>query len=159
MHTLLLTALLVFGCQEPDPRARTAPDYVARLEPLLYENGFLATQVLTSAARVYNQGEAGDDVKRTWSDDIAPLARHLADQAAITAAPAEWADRHAELAEAWSLRAEAYAAIQTAVEDGDRDGWKSARRHADDAKLREEEWFRSMNRELAPLGLLLDQFP
>ena len=44
-NVVLLAMLVVAGCSEPDPRARTAPDYVARLEPLLYENGFLASEV------------------------------------------------------------------------------------------------------------------
>lgn len=159
MRTPLLAALLLLGCNEPDPRARTAPEYVERLEPLLYENGFLATRVLETAAGVYNDGSGPDEIEKVWADEIVPLARHLADQATITVAPTEWSDRHTELIEAWSLRADAYAAIELAVEDGDREAWKTARRQADDAKLREEEWFRSMNRELAPLGLMIDQFP
>ena len=60
---------------------------------------------------------------------------------------------------AWTSRAEAYQEIQLAVEEGDRERWKAARKQADDAKVREEEWFRTMNRELAPIGLVLDQFP
>ena len=158
-NAVLLAMLVVAGCSEPDPRARTAPDYVARLEPLLYENGFLASEVLGAAAVVYNDGAGVDETKRAWAEDVVPLSRHLADQASATVAPAEWSDRHAEIVLAWTSRAEAYQEIQLAVEDGDRERWKAARKQADDAKVREEEWFRTMNRELAPIGLVLDQFP
>ena len=158
MRTLLLLALLG-GCTHPDPRAQEAPEYVSRLEPLLYENGFLAQNVLTTAATVYNDGTATPKVQKAWDDDIVPLARHLADQAKVTTAPSEWADRHGELTDAWSMRADAYQSIEVAVEDGEKDDWKAARRKADDAKLHEEEWFRSMNKDLAPLGRMLDQFP
>lgn len=160
MNRALLAAVLVLtSCAQPDPRARTAPDYVARLEPLLHENGFLASEVLGAAASIYNDGAGSDATRRTWVDDIVPLSRHLADQASATSAPAEWADQHAEIVIAWTGRADAYQEIQQAVEDGDRERWKAARKQADDAKVREEEWFRTMNRELAPIGLVLDQFP
>jgi len=160
MKRVLLAAMLVWtGCAQPDPRARAAPDYVARLEPLLYENGFLATEVLGAAATIYNDGTGSEAIRRSWVDDIVPLSRHLADQASATSPPVEWSDRHAEIILAWTARADAYQEIQQAVADGDRERWKVARKEADDAKVREEEWFRTMNRELAPIGLVLDQFP
>jgi len=156
---LLLVLVVLVGCPEPDPAARTAPEYVSRLEPLLYENGFLAERMLTAAAGVYNDTSGTEEVKKAWSKEVVPLSRHLADQAAVTVPPPEWADRHAELVAAWSDRADAYQEIEIAVEDGDREAWKQARKKADDAKLREEDWFRTMNRQLAPIGLALDQFP
>ncbi|MBW1878009.1 MAG: hypothetical protein JRJ84_06585 [Deltaproteobacteria bacterium] len=156
---LLLVLVVLVGCPEPEPAARTAPEYVSRLEPLLYENGFLAQRILLRAAEVYNETSGTEEVGKAWGDEIVPLARHLADQAAVTVPPPEWADQHTELVSAWSDRADAYQEIQIAVQEGDRDSWKVARKKADDAKLREEDWFRTMNKQLAPIGLALDQFP
>lgn len=157
MRTLLLVALL--GCAPTDPRERTAPAYADALAPLLYENGFLAERLSTRAAAIHDEEVGSDGVLAAWRGEIVPLSRHLADQAAITSAPAPWSDRHAELVDAWSDRADAYQELEIAIEDGDRERWKAARRQADEAKLAEEEWFRQMNRDLAPYKLALDQFP
>lgn len=159
MRGLLLLSLALTGCTEPSPMARTAPDYATDLEPLLYENGLLAQQVLFEAAAVYNGAASPEEVYTTWTDTVVPLARHLADQAIVASPPEPWAARHETLVSAWSDRADAYQGLHLAIEQGDPDAWKAARKKADDAKLREEEWFRSVNQELAPLGIALDQYP
>ena len=159
MRLLPLALLLLAACGEPDPRARSAPAYVDALEPLLYENGFLAERLVGTAAAIHGDSLRADGVLTAWRTEVVPLARHLADQAAITSPPGEWAAPHADLVSAWSARADAYQDIEIAIEEGDLERWQDARRQADAAKLSEEEWFRQMNRDRAPFRLTLDQFP
>lgn len=151
--------LLAVACQPPDPAGRTAEQYTDALEPLLYENGMLAERVLFAASDVYNDAADAEATRTVWHEEIVPVARHLADQAAVTLTPAEWSPTHGQLVETWNDRADAYLEIEIAIEEGDREGWTAARKKADDAKLREEEWFRSLNTQLAPYGLAVDQFP
>ena len=74
-------------------------------------------------------------------------------------APSDWSDSHAELVSIWEQRALAYRQLDTAITQGDADQWGEARTTADTAKIREEEWFRTVDGLLAPFGIALDQYP
>lgn len=133
--------------------------YAQSLEPLLDENGLVADRLLETAAAVYNGTAASTEVKLAWVQDIVPLAEHLRDQAVLVQPPVEYAEDHRQLVEIWSTRADAYREIGDALVSGDLEQWKKGREQADDAKLREEAWFRATNEKLQPHGVSLDQFP
>ena len=150
---------LLAGCPQPGATTGPAHTYAQSLEPLLDENGLVAERLLETAAEVYNGKAASAEVKLAWAQDVVPLAEHLRDQAVLVQPPVEYADDHKQLVEIWSTRADAYREIADALRSGDMDQWKKGREQADDAKLREEAWFRATNEKLSAHGVALDQFP
>ena len=157
MRPVLLAFAVLPACVSPV--ARTAPAYIAEIAPLLQANGLLADRVLVVAAKVHDGTLEVGDAAIAWRDDIVPLAVELSDQAALTEPPVEWATRHDDLVDIWSDRAHAYDALATAMSEADIKGWNAARAASDDAKLREEAWFKAINAEIAPTRITLDQLP
>lgn len=157
--SMLPLLLLMSGCNLLNTERREAASYAAQLDPLLQENSLLADQVLGTAASVYNGTARPPEVKEKWSQDIVPLARHLADQAAVLRPPDAWLASHEELVGTWTERQAAYVDIEEAMIKGDRELWESARKASDDAKLREEKWFQTTNARLSSFRLSIDQFP
>lgn len=148
------------ACGPFDAETRAHRSYVRVLQPLLVENSLLAQHMLTQSAAVHNDPRLDPaTLARAWSSDIVPLAEHLHGQATFAQAPEPWTVRHADLVEIWSDRAQAYRAIDESIATADIDQWKAARELADTVKLREEEWFRSTNQTLSPVGLFVDQYP
>ncbi len=152
-------AVVLVACSALSPDTQAANRYVKELQPLLVENGHLASRVLSLAARVYNgEGDPGD-LARAWTSEVVPLAEHLHQQAQFVQAPEPWAARHEELVDIWGDRAQAYRTLSEALVLADLDGWKKGRAEATEVKLREEEWFKSANLTLAPMGIQLDPMP
>ncbi len=149
----LLLPLALASCMSPT--ARSAPAYVAELAPLLQENGLLAERVLEAAAAAHNGTTDAAALEDAWQHEITPLSEHLRDHAMLAEPPV----RHADLVDLWSDRAEAYRALTEALADGDLTSWQAARATADQVKLREEEWFKTTNVELASTWVSLDQYP
>lgn len=159
MRLLALPLLLTLGCApaaQPDPAAKA---YADALQPLVQENGLVAERVLEVAADVYNGKAVSADTRKVWRDELAPMAEHLRNQAALVQAPPEWSADHTELVTIWTLRSDAWQDISEALEAGDPDLWKTGRSRSDEAKLQEESWFRKTNERLASQGITLDQFP
>ena len=157
MRSALFAIALLPACVSPV--ARTAPAYVAEIAPLLQENGLLAERVLVVAAKVHDGKLEVGDAAIAWRDEIVPLAVELSDNAALCAPPVEWSTRHAELVDIWTDRAQAYDHLATAMSEADVERWNAARAASDDAKLREEAWFKAVNAEIAPTRITLDQLP
>lgn len=151
--------LVLSGCLTPDPAAVEAQGYVASVDPLLHENGFVADVLLRTAAKTYDGTAKPEETRATWSNDIVPLTEHLRDQATLVAAPPAWVSDHENLIDIWTERADAYRHIADAVESGDPDLFQKGREQAYNAKLREETWFRDVNKRLEPYHLVVDQFP
>ena len=147
------------ACAALSPETRDTHRYVKELQPLLVENGHLASRVLSLAARVYNDQGAPDDLAATWTDEVVPLAEHLHQQAQFLQPPEPWAARHQELVDIWGDRAMAYRTLSEALVLADPDAWKKGRAEATEVKLREEEWFKGANLTLAPMGIQLDPMP
>lgn len=147
------------GCASMDPEVRASTEYLQRLEPLLVENSLLAERVLIASASIYNEEAKPEELEVVWRDDIVLVAEHLHDQAGHFSVPELWVERHSKLVEIWADRAQAYRSLAEALHVVDAEQWKAARETANGVKLREEEWFRSVNQELAPRGMIVDQFP
>lgn len=159
MRLLIPCLLLLLACTPAPPGADAARAYADALEPLLEENGHVADRLLYVAADVYNGKADAAAARAAWEDDVVPLAEHLRDQAVLVQAPPDWAPSHQTLVEIWTQRAESYRDISEAIDLGDPEVWKKARSTANDAKLREEAWFRDTNQRMQAYGITLDQFP
>lgn len=169
MRALIPTLLLAVACLPQSQDHVDASDYARQLDPLLHENSLLANRVLHVAAVVYNAPPQGDEeqvsvevseqARLTWSQEIVPLAGHLHDQAALVQPPAPWAGRHKDLVDIWSLRADAYSSLEEAMLLADDVKWQDSRRKSNQAMLDEENWFREVNEQVAPYGIVIDQFP
>ncbi len=155
----MLPPVLVLIACALDAETQAAQDYVLRIQPVLIENGFLAERLLVLSARVYNRQADDHAIRRTWTDEIAPLAEHLHDQASFVTPPGPWAPAHTGLVDIWGDRAQAYRALGRAIDHGDPTRWQEARELTDSVKLREEEWFATTNQRLATYGLEVDPFP
>ena len=130
-----------------------------QLQPLLAENGLLAERVLEGASDVHDGRASAATTAMAWEREIAPLARHLHDQARRVDPPGAWASSHQRLVDIWGSRAESYETLAQAVRDGDGARWRRGRALADQAKLDEEAWFSAANERLTPSGISLDQYP
>ncbi|MEQ1504795.1 MAG: hypothetical protein ABMB14_21340 [Myxococcota bacterium] len=144
------------GCGGPGD---ATSQYVGSLQPLLQENGLLSERVLSLAAEIYNDASKPQQVADKWGREVVPVAEHLANQASIVPAPAEFTPDHQELVQIWGDRASAYRRLSEAIQTGDTDQWNTARDLADQVKLREEKWFDRLNDRLAPAGVLVDPYP
>ena len=102
----LIVLLMACGPQSTEPQQ--ARRYVDALAPLLADNGLLADILWESADVIYGGQGAHVATLRQWTEDIAPLAGHLHDQAALIEPPTDWAPAHAELVAAWGGRATSY---------------------------------------------------
>ena len=150
--------LLLTACQL-DPKARSATEYVVKLQPLVQENSLLAERVLFQAAEIYNGATRPDEVADAWTTDIVPLSEHLHHQAGFVQAPEGWAERHGSLVEIWGERAHAYRSISEGLRMADEEAWDSGRALAEDVKLREEQWFDALNEELRPMSRGVEAYP
>lgn len=159
MSSGLLSLTFLVACAT-DPRQAAATRYLQVLQPLMLENSMLADRVLVQAAAVYNESGGPKQVADAWEGEIVPLAEHLADQASLVQPPTDYAARHGELVTIWVDRAAAYRALSEAIRSGEAEAWNPARRDAESAKIREENWFNQLNETVTPLGIpLVDQYP
>lgn len=156
---LLLSSLALSGCGPFSPEVQQTNAYLKDLQPLLVENGHLAERVLVLASRVYNKDGDADALAESWTAEVVPLAEHLHHQAQFIDAPAPWSEEHGELVEIWGDRALAYRSLSEALVLADLDAWKTARSQSTKVKLREEEWFKEVNAELATHGMVIDPTP
>ena len=151
--------LWMIGCAVLRPGGAEQVAYLESIEPLLVENSVLSEEVLGLAADVYNGHPAPSDLVGAWRQDVVPLAEHLHAQAVLVKPPDSFIERHKELVEVWAARATVYRDLSEAIVLSDFDAWTSARGRANEVKLREEEWFRTINAEFGTNGLVVDQFP
>ncbi len=159
MTSIFALALVLTGCTDTSPEAEAARKWRGQVEPLLHENALLAEQVLETGADVYNGTGDAEKIETHWREAVVPTAKHLQHQAELVQAPEAWAARQKTLVETWADRATAYDEVLVALETGDKELWGVGRKRSDEAKLREEKWFKVVNQELAPFDLVLDQFP
>lgn len=160
MWTAPLTLTVLASCSAMNPQTKAATVYLESLRPLMIENSTLADRVLVQAAAIYNEAETPHEVAQAWETEIVPLSEHLADQAALVAAPEPFAAKHAELVSIWTDRALAYRSVAEAIRVGDPDTWAPARLNAENAKIREENWFNELNKVVVPLGIpVVDEYP
>ncbi|MCA9494316.1 MAG: hypothetical protein KC621_30530 [Myxococcales bacterium] len=160
MWTAPLTLTVLASCTAMNPQTAAATAYLDAIRPLMIENSMLADRVLVQAAAIYNEAETPKEVAAAWETEIVPVAEHLADQAGLVVAPGPYQPRHAELVSIWTDRATAYRSVAEAIRVGDPDAWMPARKEAENAKIREENWFNQLNENVVPLGIpLVDEYP
>jgi len=149
------------GCAMLQPGGADQLAYAEAIQPLLAENTVLADEVLGLAAEVYNDNAEADvdALTEAWRTDVVPLAEHLHAQAALVKPPDAYIERHKDLVTVWASRAEAYRDLSEALALSDAERWAQARELANEVKLEEEEWFRTINADFGQNGLLIDQFP
>jgi len=157
----LSLAGLVFltGCQPIDPATAATTEYLTRLQPLLYENSVLAEQVLYRAAAIYNKAARPDQIADQWTAEVVPVAEHLHYQASFLAAPETWGPVHADLVSIWGDRADAYRSLGEAIRLADQERWVKSRDLANDATIREDQWFIKLNDALGLLSMVADPLP
>jgi hypothetical protein len=158
MTTTFLLALWA-ACAPPSPESRAAAAYLDALQPLLADNGLLYDTMTSAAGAAEGTPERQQATTEVWANDITPLAEHLRDQAGRVVPPSGWEEPHHTLTAVWTDRARAYRAIATALAQHDSDAFRDGQRRSDAAKAAEEEWFRSTNLRLAPLGHGIAQYP
>ncbi len=141
------------------PGAAENRAYADALAPVLLENGLLADQLLILAGAVHDDRVNSSLLTTRWSEEIVVLAERVAIEAAAVPAPPAWRADHASLLAAWKGRAGALRDGASALADGDRAGWESARAAATRAQLDEEAWFRAANDRLGPSGMHLNPHP
>lgn len=159
MMTVLPLLVALVACTDNSPEAQATRTWVHDLQPILLENTRLAEHVLWTAADLHDTRAEPETARQVWAEAVVPTARQLTFQLEVIHAPDPWATRQTSLEQIWGERATAYEEVQTALESGDRKQWQVGRERSMNAKLREEKWFDTINQELAPYHVTLDQYP
>ncbi len=149
--------LLRLACATTPQQSDVA--YARDLAPVLADNGLLAERVLQLAGDATQPNPDHERLARGWTQDVVPLAIHVAVVSATVEAPPTWTARHGELVSLWDRRATAAQEAAAALSEGDRARWDRAAADLTRNRLDEEAWFRAANEALAPTGIPLDAIP
>ncbi len=158
-HVLPLGALSTLLACGPSDDEVAAQTYAAAMSPVLAENLSLARAHLVAAAAAQKSNDGAAIAERVHAE-YAPAAKALHARA-VAATPTEpaLADTHGQLVRAWNDRATAYAEIDAAWASRDVDAFDAAVKKNLRAHLEEEAYFNAINAQLAPYGLVLEQYP
>lgn len=156
----LVLAVVVFGCDAPDPLQQPAADYAADIRGLMAENSDLEQNFVDLSRELHQNALSQEDIAEALKSELIPGASALEDKATAAAPTApELAVLHSQLEKAWGDRTRSWKAIHSAFEAADVDGIQVAMTERAESRLAEERYLLDAAAILRPYGESIPRTP
>ena len=156
----LVLAVVVLGCDDPDPLRQPATEYAAHMRGLMAENADLEQHFVDLSRRLHQDELSQTDIADALEKTLIPGATVLEDKAAAAAPTApELAVLHSQLEKAWGDRTRSWKAIHTAFEGSDIDGVEDAMTQRAESRAAEERYLLDAAAILRPYGESIPRYP
>lgn len=156
----LVLAVIVLGCDAPDPLQQPAASYATHMRGLMAENSDLEQHFVDLSRALHQDALSQTEIVDTLEETLIPGATVL-EEKATHAAPTEpeLAVLHSQLEKAWGDRTRSWKAIHAAFEAADLDGLQAAMAQRAESRAAEERYLLDAAAILRPYGESIPRYP